>query len=288
MWWRRARTRQRQAPPPPTAAAVVAAAEATAAAVAKAVQAAENLVNELDGPGVAALGNGAGFKVRGAGGCIVGKGGLGACHRGRGERSSRPAALLPFRQGRLAGRPLASAAHVAPACMPPPPPSTHGRCLFPLQGAGASSAQSVSDARYSAEQLDFMRRKLDSIQSMPAVRNGSAPRSASPRVRACPAFAGGVQPAVLAARLPAQSLFGVEQRALARPCAINLLRWRRSPLPALMQPASPSSRPASPQPAAPAANGSFTPEQLAFLQRKRSASQVRAAGGRLGKGSWMH
>ncbi|KAL4440179.1 hypothetical protein ABPG75_003180 [Micractinium tetrahymenae] len=136
------------------ASAVVAAAEATAAAVAKAVQAAEALVAELDGPGVAALGNGAAFK------------GAGAAH-----------------------------------------------------AAAASTAQAASDARYSAEQLDFMRRKLDAIQSLPAVRNGSAVRSSSPR------------------------------------------------------PASPSSRPASPAPAAPAANGTFTPEQLAFLQRKRSASQ---------------
>ncbi len=63
------------------AAAVVAAAEATAAAVAKAVQAAENLVAELDGPGVAALGNGAAMKV-------------GRCRAGQAHAAAQPLCSL--------------------------------------------------------------------------------------------------------------------------------------------------------------------------------------------------
>lgn len=138
------------------ATAVVAAAEATAAAVAKAVQAAEALVAELDGPG--GPGSPGGYK------------------------------------------------------------GTNGP-------AAAAAAHAAAEAKYSAEQLDFMRRKLDAIQAMPAVSRQASPGAYSSN--------GSAQPAVGA------------------------------------RPASPQSSGPAPYPAA--ATTAFSPDQLAFLQRKSTS-----------------
>ncbi|PSC73322.1 water chloroplastic [Micractinium conductrix] len=99
----------------------------------------------------------------------------------------------------------------------------------PAAAAQAAAAQAAADARYSSEQLEFMRRKLDDIQAMPsASRNGS--RSPSPRPAA----------------------------RSASPAAVR----RASPSPAAARRASPS-----PAPASSAGGPQYTPEQLAFLQR---------------------
>ncbi|EFN52802.1 hypothetical protein CHLNCDRAFT_54232 [Chlorella variabilis] len=263
--------------------AVVAAAEAAAAAVAQAVTAAEAVVAELS-----AAGSSSALKAQPVNATLVdahyspeqlaflnrkrsGSPGMAAQATAVASRPAQQTAAAAAEAVLAATTAAAGAAANVVAVAESVAAELTGAA--PAAGAAASPAKAhhaapsaAAGASYTPEQLEFMRRKLNSsVRAQPAAANGAAPAAAS---RAGPAPAGHE-----AAYSPEQLEFlrrkGVSPQSAAPPPPPPA----RPGSPTRPQAPRPSSRPRSPSPSGGAAPGGqhYSPEQLAFLRRAGKA-----------------